>query len=348
MKKTLLAVALTLTIGSAWAASLPNVAILATGGTIAGTAASNTQTTQYKAGDLAVETLIAAVPAIRDYANVSGEQIANIGSESMTDAILLKLAKRCNELLKDPKVSGIVITHGTDTLEETAYFLNLTVKSKKPVVIVGAMRPATAISADGPMNLLNAVKLAADPQAQDRGVLIAMNDEINAARETTKTNTTNLDTFRAPTLGVLGYVAGGEHYFLRETSKKHTHETVFDVSKLDQLPRVDIVYTHANDDRVVVDAVVKAGTQGIIHAGSGNGSIHENTLPALADAVKKGVVVVRSSRVGSGIVTPYEPYNKEGVLNGHNLNPQKARILLQLALTQTHDPKKIQEMFMTY
>lgn len=352
MKKTLLAAALALSLaGSALAAELPNVAILATGGTIAGTAASSTQVTGYKAGDLAIQTLIDAVPAIKDFANVSGEQIVKISSNNMTDEVLLKLAKRCNELLADPKIAGVVITHGTDTLEETAYFLNLTVKSKKPVVIVGAMRPATAISADGPMNLLNAVKLAADPNAQDRGVLIALNDQINAAREGTKTNTTNVDTFQAPTLGLLGYVAGGKNYFLRDTTMKHTHETEFDVSKLDKLPRVDIVYSHANDDSVLVDAAVKAGAKGIVSAGSGNGSIHQDAEVGLINAVKKGVVVVRSSRVGSGIVTPAAPdnqYAKEGFLDGYSLNPQKARLLLQLALTKTNDPKKIQEMFTKY
>lgn len=338
MKKTLLAAALALSLaGSALAAQLPNVAILATGGTIAGTAGSSTQVTGYKAGDLAIQTLIDAVPAIKDFANVSGEQIVKISSNNMTDDVLLKLAKRCNELLADPKI--------------TAYFLNLTVKSKKPVVLVGSMRPATAISADGPMNLLNAVKLAADPNAQDRGVLIALNDQINAAREGTKTNTTNVDTFQAPTLGLLGYVAGGQNYFLRDTTMKHTHETEFDVSKLDKLPRVDIVYSHANDDSVLVDAAVKAGAKGIISAGSGNGSIHKDTEVGLANAVKKGVVVVRSSRTGSGIVTPTGPddkYTKAGFLNGYSLNPQKARLLLQLALTKTDDPKKIQEMFTKY
>ena len=352
MKKTLLAAALALSLaGSAFAAQLPNVAILATGGTIAGTASSSTQVTGYKAGDLAIQTLIDAVPAIKVFANVSGEQIVKISSNNMTDEVLLKLAKRCNELLADPKISGIVITHGTDTLEETAYFLNLTVKSKKPVVVVGAMRPATAISADGPMNLLNAVKLAADPNAQDRGVLIALNDQINAAREGTKTNTTNVDTFQAPTLGLLGVVAGGKNYFMRDTTMKHTHETEFDVSKLDKLPRVDIVYSHASDDSVLVDAAVAAGAKGIISAGSGNGSIHQDAEVGLANAVKKGVVVVRSSRTGSGIVTPAgadSNYGKAGFLDGYSLNPQKARLLLQLALTKTNDPKKIQEMFMKY
>ena len=199
-KKTLLAAALTLSAGFAMAADLPQVAILATGGTIAGTAASATQTTGYKAGDLAIQTLIDAVPQIKDYATVTGEQIVKISSNNLTDQVLLTLARRCNELLADPKVSGIVITHGTDTLEETAFFLNLTVKSKKPVVVIGAMRPATAISADGPMNLLNAVKLAADPKAQDRGVLVALNDQISSGRDVTKSNTTNVATFKSPRL----------------------------------------------------------------------------------------------------------------------------------------------------
>ncbi len=352
MKKTLLAAALALSMaGSAFAADLPNISILATGGTIAGAASSSTNVTGYKAGALAIQTLIDAVPAMKDYANVTGEQIVKISSNNMTDEVLLKLAKRCNELLADPKVDGIVITHGTDTLEETAYFLNLTVKSKKPVVVVGAMRPATAISADGPMNLLNAVKLAADPQAQDRGVLVALNDQISAAHDTTKTNTTNVATFQSHDIGLLGYVAGGVNYFFRDTTFKHTHETEFDVSKLDKLPRVDIVYSHASDDSVLVDAAVKAGAKGIVSAGSGNGSIHQDTEKGLAEAVKKGVVVVRSSRTGSGIVTPTAPdnqYTKAGFLNGYSLNPQKARILLQLALTKTQDPKEIQRMFTEY
>lgn len=348
-KKTLLAAALTLSAGLAMAADLPQVAILATGGTIAGTAASATQTTGYKAGDLAIQTLIDAVPQIKDYATVTGEQIVKISSNNLTDQVLLTLAKRCNELLADPKVSGIVITHGTDTLEETAFFLNLTVKSKKPVVVIGAMRPATAISADGPMNLLNAVKLAADPKAQDRGVLVALNDQISSGRDVTKSNTTNVATFKSPDLGYLGYIAGGKNYFLRNPAMRHTHQSEFDVSKLDKLPRVDILYTHASDDRVLADAAIAAGAKGIVHAGSGNGSVHGQTEPALAEAVQKGIAVVLSSRTGSGVVCPNEEqYNKAGFIEGRTLNPQKARLLLQLALTKTNDPKEISRMFEEY
>lgn len=343
---------ITLGVGLALAAgaqALPQVKILATGGTIAGTASSSTQMTGYKAGDLGIQVLINVVPQMKDFADVSGEQIVKISSNNMTDAVLLRLAKRCNELLADPKVSGIVITHGTDTLEETAYFLNLTVHSDKPVVLVGAMRPATAISADGPLNLLNAVKLAADPQAKGRGVLIAMNDTIGGARDTTKTNTTNVATFKAPELGAMGYIAAGKNYFFNQSTRRHTSASEFDVTKLDALPRVDIVYSHANADRVPVDAFVKAGAKGLVMAGSGNGSLHEWEEKGAAEAIKNGVVVVRSSRVGNGPVTvSVKRYTDEGFLNGGTLNPQKARILLQLALTRTHDPKEIQRIFDEY
>ena len=348
-KKSVIAGVISLAAGLAMAADLPQVAILATGGTIAGTASSNTQMTGYKAGELAIQTLIDAVPAVKEFADVKGEQIVKISSNNLTDDVLLKLAKRCNELLADPKVSGVVITHGTDTLEETAFFLNLTVKSKKPVVVIGAMRPATAISADGPVNLLNAVRLAVDPKAQDRGVLVALNDQISAGRDVTKTNTTNVATFNSHDLGFLGYIAGGKNYFLRNPAMRHTWQSEFDVSKIDSLPRVDILYSHANDDRVLADASVAAGAKGIVHAGSGNGSIHKDAEPGLADAVKKGVTVVLASRTGSGIVCPnIASYNEEGFIEGRSLNPQKARLLLQLALTKTSDPKEIARMFEEY
>ena len=284
--KTLLGAALSASLAVS-AQTLPQIKILATGGTIAGTAASATQTTGYKAGDLGIQVLIEAVPQMKEFADVSGEQIFKISSNNMTDEGLLKLAKRCNELLKDPKVSGIVITHGTDTLEETAYFLNLTVKSKKPVVLVGAMRPATAISADGPMNLLNAVRVAADPQSVGKGVLITMNDVINNARDVTQTNPTNGATFRGGELGALGYIAGGKNYFYKESTRPHTYKSDFDIEKINKLPRVDIIYSHVNADRVLVDAAVAAGAKGIVAAGTGNGSISEREEAGLVDAMKK-------------------------------------------------------------
>ena len=329
--------------------NLPNVKILATGGTIAGSAESSTQTTGYQAGALGIDTLIEAVPQIKDYANVSGEQICKIDSKDMTNEIWLQLAKRVNELAADKNVSGIVITHGTDTLEETAYFLNLTAKTKKPIVLVGAMRPATAISADGPMNLLNAVRVASSEVASDKGVLVCMNDDINAAREVTKTNTIQVNTFMSSDLGKLGYINNGEAYFYRESTRKHTSKSEFDIKNINQLPYVKIIYGHADDDRVLIDAAVAAGAQGIVYAGTGNGSIHKNAEVALAEASNKGIIVVRSSRVGTGTVIDAEQsYKDANFINGDSLSPQKARILLSLALTKTKDSKEIQQMFNEY
>ena len=233
---------------------LPNVTILATGGTIAGTGATSTTTIGYTAAKVGVEKLIEAVPELKKVANVKGEQVFQIASENMTNDHWLKLAKRVNELLAQKDVDGIVITHGTDTIEETAYFLNLTVKSTKPVVIVGAMRPSTAISADGPVNLYNAVTLAGSKDAVGKGVLVALNDQINAGRDVTKTNTSTADTFRTPELGFLGYMQDNKPHFYRQVVRKHTAEAEFDISNLDSLPQVDIVYGYANNNRTALDA----------------------------------------------------------------------------------------------
>jgi len=333
---------------AAAAADLPNVVILATGGTIAGRGGSATQMTGYNPGEIGVQILISAVPEIKQYANVSGEQVANIGSFAMTHEVWLKLANRVNELLASPAVDGIVITHGTDTLEETAYFLNLVVKSDKPVVIVGSMRPATAISADGPVNLLNAVRLAGSPKAKGKGVLVGMNDQINGARDVTKTNTTHVETFKSPELGYLGYIQNGEPYFYRETTRKHTYMSEFDISGLKELPYVEILYAHVNGDKNLVNALVAADVKGIVNAGMGHGSIFPTTRDALAEVAKKGIPVVKSSRVGNGIVTRVADDDKYGFIAGDTLNPQKARILLMLALTKTNDAAAIQRIFDEY
>jgi L-asparaginase len=329
---------------------LPHVVILATGGTIAGTGATSTTTVGYTAAKLGVDKMIEGVPELKKVADVRGEQVAQIASESMTNEVWLKLAKRVNELLAQKDVDGVVITHGTDTIEETAYFLNLTVKSKKPVVVVGAMRPSTAISADGPINLYNAVTLAGSKEAQGKGVLVALNDQINAAREVSKTNTSTADTFKSPDIGMLGYMQDNKPHFYRMSTRKNTADTEFDVSKLDKLPRVDIVYGYANMDRVAMDADIAAGAKGIVQAGVGDGSVAAQMMPAFRDARQKGVVVVRSSRVGSGIVARNGEANddKEDLVVSDTLNPQKARILLMLGLTKTSDTKELQRMFYTY
>ena len=315
---------------------LPNVMVLATGGTIAGTGASSTTVVGYTAATVGIERLLNAVPELKTVANVKGEQVFQIASENMNNDYWLKLAKHVNALLAQDDVDGIVITHGTDTIEETSYFLNLVVKSKKPVVIVGAMRPSTAISADGPINLYNAVILAGSDEAVGKGVLVALNDQINAAREVTKTNTSTADTFRTPELGFLGYMQGNKPYFYRQSTRRHTVDSEFDVSGLDVLPQVDIVYGYA---------------KGIVHAGVGDGSLARPAVePALVEAHKKGVVIVRSSRVGNGIVARNGEAKDDELdfVVSDTLNPQKARILLMLALTKTTDTKDIQRMFYTY
>ena len=335
---------------AAQAQNLPNVVILATGGTIAGTGATSTTTVGYTAAKVGVDALIAAVPELKKVANVRGEQVMQIASENMNNDAWLKLAKRVNTLLAQSDVDGIVITHGTDTIEETAYFLDLVVKSKKPVVIVGAMRPSTAISADGPINLYNAVLLAGSKEAVGKGVLVTLNDQINAGREVTKTNTSTMDTFKTPELGFLGYIQGSKPYFYRQSTRKNTADTPFDIMNLDKLPQVDIVYGYANMNPIALNAFVAAGAQGIIHAGVGDGSLNNTVVPSLTEARKKGVVIVRSSRVGQGIVARNGEADDDKLdfVVSDTLNPQKARILLMVALTKTTDSKEIQKMFWEY
>ena len=329
---------------------LANVTILATGGTIAGSGASSTTTVGYTAATVGVDTLIKAVPELSKVAQVKGEQVFQIASENMTNEHWLTLAKRVNVLLAQSDVDGIVITHGTDTLEETAYFLDLVVKSKKPVVLVGAMRPGTALSADGPINLYNAVLLAANPDAAGKGVLVAMADQIHSARDVSKTNTSTPDSFKTTELGLLGYIQGNKPYFYRASTRKHTVETEFDISKLDKLPQVDIVYGYANVGPVALNALVAAGAKGIIHAGVGDGSLAASVKTALIAARKQRVMIVRGSRVGQGILARNGEANDDELdfVAADTLNPQKARILLMLALTKTNDSKAVQKMFYTY
>ena len=325
------------------------IKILATGGTIAGSAKISTATTGYTAGAIGIDELLDAVPEIKNFANVTGEQICSIDSKDMTEEIWLTLANRINEIFSLGDVDGIVVTHGTDTLEETAYFLNLTVHSDKPVVLTGAMRPATAISSDGAMNLLLAVRVAANKNSFGKGVLVALNDEINAAREVTKTNTLTLSTFRNFELGLLGCINAGTPEFYRTSTRRHTIDSEFNLRGIKNLPLVKIIYGHAGDDGIFVEAAIKAGVKGIVYAGTGNGSIHANAEKFLARAATQGVVIVRSSRCGNGAVIPAEKsYIDNKFLDGDSLSPQKARILLQLALTKTKNLSEIQRMFKQY
>jgi L-asparaginase len=328
----------------------PKVMILATGGTIAGAQASTTEA-GYKSGSFSVDDLIKAVPQLKDLADISGEQVANIGSQTMNHEVWLKLAKRVNEVLKGD-TDGVVITHGTDTMEETAYFLSLVVKSDKPVILVGSMRPATAISADGPANLYNAVALAVNPQAKGRGPLVVLNDEIHYAHEAQKTNTTALDTFKSPNRGRAGVMNTGKAYFFSPNSTVLGTKSEFSVDGkgVNDLPRVEVVYSYANLGRDGIDFLVSKGVKGIVLAGVGDGNSTDAAIAALADAAKKGIVVVRSSRTGSGLVVRNVEVDddKLGFVAGMELSPQKARILLMLGLMKTSDPKKLQEFFVKY
>ena len=335
------------------ARKLPLVWVLAMGGTIAGKGASPTDLSNYKSGVLSGEEIVRSVPQLARVANVKVEQIANVVSPDITLDNWLTLANRINEIFaKDSTVAGIVVTHGTNTLEETAYFLNLTIKHDRPVVLVGAMRPSTAISADGPLNLLNAVRTAVTPEARGKGVLIVLNDEINGARDATKTDTRRLETFRAPELGFLGYVDDDKVSFYRSSTRRHTVNSEFDVSGIKQLPKVEIVYSYIQPSTTILRALMGSDVQGIVFAGSGAGDISSSEKSALRTALASPAasrpVLVRASRVGNGRVAGNDELDRLGVIPADDLNPQKARILLMLALTRTTELKRIQRMFEEY
>jgi L-asparaginase len=350
--KACLALAAALVAGGAAGAGaqekkLPNITILATGGTIAGAAATGTQS-GYTSGAVTIDAMLQAVPGIKELASVKGEQISNVGSQDMSFDIMLKLANRINELA--PTVDGIVITHGTDTMEETAYFLNLVVKTEKPVVLVGSMRPSTAVSADGPLNLYNGVGVAIDPKARGRGVLLVMNDWIHAAHSLTKTSTTAVQTFMSPIRGVVGTAAYGKNDFYSTPPWKHTTKSEFSAQGVTKLPRVDIIYACADMSPDLIDAAAEKGAKGIVIAGVGNGNMNKASLDAAARVAKKGVVVVRSSRVATGNVGRNVEVNDDelNLIASDELNPQKARILLSLALLKSHTPKELQQLFYEY
>jgi L-asparaginase len=346
MRKRILLVALTLVTviagfvcgfqqrlsAAAEAQKLPHVLVLATGGTIAGKA-SGISAVGYTAGEVTGKDLIAAAPGIEKFATLSTDQISNIGSQDMNDEVWLKLYSRIKKAFESNEADGIVITHGTDTLEETAFFLEQVLPTDKPVVLVGSMRPSTAVSADGPANLLEAVKVAVDPDSQGRGVLVVLNDLIHETRDVTKGNTTELQAFKSPNAGPIGYVDLESVRFL------HPPEIYprprFNAPAKSPMPRVDIIYSHSNMTADLINASVKDGAKGIILAGVGDGNTSKPALAALAVAAKSGVLVVRSSRVGSGFTIRNAEINddKMGFASSLDLNPQKARILLQLLIS---------------
>jgi L-asparaginase len=347
--KAITLVSIVVLLSSALAQAKPKVIILATGGTIAGAAASQTDQ-GYKSGAVGVDLLIQAVPQLKEIADVSGEQIASIGSQDMNDAVWLKLAKRINELLAKPDVAGIAVTHGTDTMEETSYFLTLVTKSDKPVVLTGSMRPSTAMSADGPLNIYNAVAIAADPMAKGRGVLVAQDDDIHSAHDIVKTHTTDVATMKSGEAGLVGASLFGADTWYRSPSQVHTTKSEFSVDGVNALPRVDIIYAHANMSPDLITSAVANGAKGLIIAGVGDGNATAPAWDAVKAVAKKGIVIVRSSRTNGGIIRRNIEMSDDntGTVASMQLNPAKARVLLQLALLKTKDVKKIQDYFNRY
>jgi L-asparaginase len=298
--------------------------------------------------------MIDAVPQLKDLAKISGEQIANVGSQDMSFDILIRLACRINELMRQEDIHGIVVTHGTDTMEETAFFLNLAVNSPKPVVLTGAMRPANAISADGPLNLYNAVAVSADPDARERGVLVVMNDRIHGAHSLTKTNTTSVETFLSPVNGLVGTVNYGKTAYFRFPFRRHTFVSEFSDRFFQPphpvLPRVDIVYACIDMPPDLIDFSLAAGAKGIVIAGDGNGNMNQATVRNAAEKAATGICIVRSSRVPTGTVSRNVELDDDtlGFIVSDELNPAKARILLMLGLSKKYPRKRLQELFYSY
>lgn len=355
---------------------LPRIAVIGTGGTIAGAAANAAQTTGYQAGALSVSHLLEAVPALSAIARIDGEQLASIDSKDMSVELWVELSRRLDTLLASDAVDGAVVTHGTDTLEETAYFLHLTLKSSKPVVLTAAMRPATALSADGPMNLLNAAIVAGSPASHGRGVLVAFANRIHSAREVVKTSTFSVDAFDSPEAGPLGWVQDGRVEYVRRAERRHTVATPFRLARsgdtgaglhreagalavetgvlhdgVPPLPMVGVVHSYGGASRIAVDAFVAAGAAGIVAGGTGGGSLHRDLQEGLADAAARGVAIVRASRVGSGHIlrNASAPDDRLGFVSAGTLSAFKARVLLMLALAAgIREPEALQGVFDTF
>lgn len=324
---------------------LPTITILGTGGTIASTATSSTALTGYTVTE-GVASLLAAVPDIGNLANIRCKQLFNVDSRALTNTMLLKLAREVQRQIDDPAIDGVVITHGTDTLEETACFLDLTIRSKKPVVVVGAMRPGTALSADGPLNLYNAVLVASQVPARETGVLVVLNDSVHAARFVAKTSTSRVDAFTSLDHGCMGSVYNGQLRLFQLPLQGEMPK--FSLSGVKSLPLVDIIYDHQQAGIHFYQASIESGVQGIVVAGTGNGSLSPQAEKGLKLAAKNKIACVRASRVPSGTVSASPDDVRNGFISSKALNPQKARILLLLALTTTNDRALLQSYFDAY
>jgi L-asparaginase len=349
MKKLISLLILLAVIGQVQSQQLPRITILATGGTIAGAGASADRA-GYTAGKIPIDDLIGSIPTVKKIANISGEQIASVGSQDMTIDIWKKLAIRANEIFKNNEADGIVVTHGTDTQEETGYFLDLVLTSDKPVVLTGSMRPATAISADGPKNLYDAITIAANPKSKGRGVLVSFNEGIFDARDVMKLSTTKTNAFGSPNTGPVGQAYDGRVEYYSTSVREVVPTTPISITADTKLPRVDIVYMYADAPSDQIDLLIGKKVDGIVIAGVGNGNFNKAYTEAVKRAVKAGIIVCRASRTPSGRVVLHDEINDDelGTIVSDDLTPQKARILLMLGLTKSKDKKQLQELFFKY
>ncbi|WP_342364110.1 asparaginase [Terrarubrum flagellatum] len=327
------------------------VAFIGTGGTISSLGRNSLDIMDYGASNnrLHADEIVARVPEAGDVAEVIPVRFRAVPSPQIYFPEWKEIVLLCEQLVRDhPGLAGIVVGHGTATLEETAYFLNLTLKASVPMVLVGSQRPLSGLSTDGSLNLVNAICVAASPASRGRGVLVMLNDEIQAARDVTKTSTARMQTFRTPDFGVLGQVDGQEVVYYRKTERRHKPETEFDIRALESLPRVDVAYSYAGVDGAAIRAFIAAGAKGIVSAGFAPGMAAPGELEVLKEAVAQGIVVVQATRAGSGRTSHTTKQREYGFVNSDNLIPQKARLLLALALTKTSDPAEIARIFSEY
>jgi L-asparaginase len=354
MKKAVLALYVLLTVVTfAQPGPVPHIHFIATGGTI-----SNRD-----GGRLTAEDLVRTMPGVDRFAHLTSEQFSNVASSELTIQQWLQLSRRINDLFSsDAQLGGVVVTSGTDTLEETAFFLHLTVRDPRPVVVVGAMRNASTIGYEGPANLLEGVRVAAAPSARDKGVLVVLNDEINSARDVTKTDAHRLQTFQSRTHGLLGIVDTDRVVFFRQLLQRHTSKSEFDVAEIKELPRVDVIMVYQSAPGDLIKAAVDAGARGIVMATAGAGATSGTQNEGLSYAALKGVFVVTSTRTGAGRITPppsrdsvpgFQPTEeqlrrRQFTIAAEDHIPVKARILLMLALTKSKSREEIQRIFTEY
>ena len=325
---------------------MKTIAIIATGGTIAGTGQKG-KTAVYHAGEIDIDSIIETIPEINEVAVLKTFQLMNIDSNEMTKEHWIRLKKDIEEILLDATIDGAVVTHGTDTLDETAYFLTLTLNVRKPVVITGAMRPATATSADGPFNLYQAICLAIDDESYDQGVLALFSNTIYSGRDIQKVNNFKIDAFDQKSLGCLGYMQDNQVYYYTKTSKRHTSYSIFN-GKIESLPDVAIVYFYSGASSDILYYLARQNS-GIVIAGSGSGNYSKDWLQAIEELSKQGIVFVRSSRISQGIVYDNDVFDPHGMcVPANTLSPQKARVLLMLSLLKTTDVNTIKKYFQTY